>query len=168
MRTADWPRISLTVSNSAVLALMSSVSSLPLQPTSATQTHTHGLPASQSAGALIAPRLALTAAHVVFDKVSGAPLTGVGVGPADSADRARARAVWPDRFLPGDCPAGMDAAQLEIDDPGWRPAVVGPVRWGRLTGRSAGVACEAIGFPRVLRDPDGTRESDQISGMINP
>ena len=46
--------------------------------------------------------------------------------------------------------------------------MVGPVRWGRLTGRSAGVACEAIGFPRVLRDPDGTRESDQISGTINP
>jgi Trypsin-like peptidase domain len=127
-----------------------------------------GARVSVGSGALIAPRLALTAAHVVFDKTTGSPLTGVVAGPADSADRAAARVVWPHRFLPGDSPAQMDAALLEIDDPGWRPPVVGPVRWGRLTGRSAGVACEAIGFPRVLRDPDGTRESDQISGMINP
>ena len=80
-----------------------------------------GASVSVGSGALIAPRLALTAAHVVFDKVSGAPLAGVVAGPADSADRATARVVWPDRFLPGDSPAEMDAALLEIDDPGWRP-----------------------------------------------
>lgn len=62
----------------------------------------------------------------------------------------------------------MDAALLQIDDSACQPPRVDAVRWGRLTGRSPQVACEATGFPRVLRDPDGTRESEQISGTINP
>ncbi|MFD4179866.1 tetratricopeptide repeat protein [Rhodococcus sp. NPDC058514] len=117
---------------------------------------------------LIAPRLALTAAHVVFDGASGRALTQVAAGYPGSATLSTARVRWPDRFHPGTGPADLDVALLEITDPAWQPPNLVPVRWGRLTGRSPGVPCEATGFPRVLRDPDGTRESQHISGAINP
>ena len=60
-----------------------------------------------------------------------------------------------------------DPGWLEIRDPAWQPPTVDAVRFGRFTGRSPQVPCEATGFPRVQRDPDGTRESEQISGTTN-
>ncbi|MGV9865702.1 tetratricopeptide repeat protein [Rhodococcus koreensis] len=123
---------------------------------------------SVGSGTLIAPRLALTAAHVVFDKTTGRPLSGVTAGASGSPDLVTARVLWPNHCLSGDSPGELDVALLEIDDPSWNPPMLGPVRWGRVTGRSPQIPCEATGFPRVLRDPDGTRESDQISGTINP
>jgi tetratricopeptide (TPR) repeat protein len=122
---------------------------------------------SVGSATLIGPLLVLTAAHVVFDRVSGAPLSGVVVGPPD-VQGSTGKVLWPRSYTPGASPADLDVALVEITDIGWSPPEVSPVRWGRLTGRSPGVPCEATGFPRVLRDPDGTRESDQISGTINP
>jgi tetratricopeptide (TPR) repeat protein len=122
---------------------------------------------SVGSATLIGPRLALTAAHVVFDRASGAPLSGVVVGPPD-VQGSTGKVLWPRTYTSGASPADLDVALVEITDTGWSPPALGPVRWGRLTGRSPGVPCEATGFPRVLRDPDGTRESDQISGTINP
>jgi tetratricopeptide (TPR) repeat protein len=123
---------------------------------------------SVGSATLIGPRLALTAAHLVFDRASGAPLSGVVVGPPDARRLSTGKVLWPRRYTPGASPADLDVALVEITDIGWSPPEVGPLRWGRLTGRSPEVPCEATGFPRVLRDPDGTRESDQISGTINP
>lgn len=123
---------------------------------------------SVGSGALIGPRLVLTAAHVVFDKGSGRPLDGVVAGPAAAARLSAARVVWPDSYRQTEDPAALDVALVEITEPGWEPPIRGAVRWGRLTGRSPGVPCEATGFPRVLRNLDSTRESDQISGTINP
>src|SRR6478609_3903597 len=123
---------------------------------------------SVGSGTLIGPRLVLTAAHVVFDRDSGRPLAGVAAGPAAAARLSTARVVWPDSYRHTEDPAALDVALVQITEPGWEPPIRGAVRWGRLTGRSPGVPCEATGFPRVLRNPDASRESDQISGTINP
>ena len=120
---------------------------------------------SVGSGTLLGDRLVLTAAHVVFGD-DGGPLSAIRVGPAGMTVMPEARVLWPDRYL---ARGGQDAALLEIADSSWEPPRwLGPVRWGRLTGRAADIACEAIGFPRVLRDPDGARVEDQISARINP
>jgi hypothetical protein len=127
-----------------------------------------GLPdggVSVGSGTLVAERLVLTAAHVVFDD-GGMPLRAIHVGPPGLEVLPAARVLWPGRHVPG---GSRDAALLEIAEGSWvPPRWLGPVRWGRLTGRAGNVSCEAIGFPRVLRDPDGTRVEDQISAQINP
>ena len=120
---------------------------------------------SVGSGTLLGERLVLTAAHVVFGD-DGGPLRTIRVGPAGVTVMPEGRVLWPDHYLPG---GGRDAALLEIADSTWGPPRwLGPVRWGRLTGRAADIACEAIGFPRVLRDPGGARVEDQISARINP
>src|SRR6478735_1512774 len=123
---------------------------------------------SVGSGTLIGPRLVLSAAHVVFDRGSGRSLAGVAAGPAAATRLSAARVVWPDSYRHTEDPAALDVALVQITEPGWGPPIRGAVRWGRLTGRSPGVPCEATGFPRVLRNPDASRESDQISGTINP
>jgi tetratricopeptide (TPR) repeat protein len=120
---------------------------------------------SVGSGTLLGERLVLTAAHVVFGD-DGVPLSAIRVGPAGITVLSAGRVLWPDHYVPG---GSRDAALLEIADSTWVPPQwLGPVRWGRLTGRAANIACEAIGFPRVLRDPDGVRVEDQISARINP
>src|SRR5258708_22335713 len=124
-----------------------------------------GAGVSVGSGTLLGERLVLTAAHVVFGD-DGGPLRAIQVGPPGINLLPAGRVVWPDRYVPRGRP---DAALVEIGGstlgpPRW----LGPVRWGRLTGRAANIACAAIGFPRVLRDPDGVRVEDQISARINP
>jgi Tetratricopeptide repeat len=120
---------------------------------------------SVGSGTLVGERLVLTAAHVVFGD-DGMPLRAIHVGPPSLEVPSAGRVVWPERYAPG---GSRDAALLDIAESSWvPPRWLGPVRWGRLTGRAGNVACEAIGFPRVLRDPDGVRVEDQISARINP
>lgn len=141
---------------------------------------THGLPdervmlvranmadgVSVGSGTLVGPRLVLTAAHVVFDE-DGQPAPRTQVGPPER-ELFDGRILWPDSYLPGTQVERCDAALLEIADEKWVPPPLRPARWGRLVGRLAEVFCEAKGFPRVLRDPDGTRDSDHVAGTINP
>src|SRR5574340_1341938 len=120
---------------------------------------------SVGSGTLVGPALVLTAAHVVFDD-DGDPATTITVERAGEAP-VTARVLWPTSYRAAD-PAALDAALVAITDPSWTPPRLRPVRWGRLTGRAPDRECEATGFPRVWRDPDGVRDTDQISARINP
>jgi len=125
-----------------------------------------GLPdggVSVGSGTLLDGRQVLTAAHVVFAD-DGDPLPTVRVGPPEAPELAAARVVWPERYLASTGREDVDAALLQVDaDQADALPRVGPVRWGWLTGRSP-VEVAAVGFPRVLRDPDGTRDTDHLTG----
>lgn len=121
---------------------------------------------SVGSGTLVSSSLILTAAHVVFDH-DGSPLTEIVVGQAHEQP-VNARVIWPDSYCEGTDPVALDAAVVEVTDPSWNPPLLSAVRWGRLTGRQVRQECAATGFPRVLRDPDGTRDSDQVAAFINP
>ena len=120
-------------------------------------------------GTLIGGRLVLTAAHVVFGDI-GAPLSTIQVALAQESVLATGAVLWPERYEAVQGSGGLDAALVEIIGREWSPPdrLKTPVRFGRLTGRAAGVPCEAIGYPRVLREPDGLRVEDHLSGVINP
>jgi tetratricopeptide (TPR) repeat protein len=111
-------------------------------------------------GYLVAERLVLTAAHVVFtdEGVAGS----VTLRPLGAQRPLGGRVVWRPERRP------VDAALVEITEADWRAPRLGPLRWGRLTGQAARIACEAMGFPRVLREADGTREAEQLDGHLNP
>jgi TPR repeat protein len=113
-------------------------------------------------GLLLPGKLVLTAAHVVFSE-DGAPFDPVEVRTASERGFAVATVVWPvDRPV-------ADAALLKIATDGWAPpGGLRSVRWGKITGSTPGVPCEAIGFPRVLRDENTGRDTDHMQGSINP
>jgi hypothetical protein len=112
-------------------------------------------------GFLLAPRLVLTAAHVVED--AGRPAQRLTVRfPAAGNGAVSGSPVW------SGTAAGLDAALLRLDA---APAGVvsrRALRWGRLTGQQPGVPATAVGFPRALRADDGQRIPDQPAGTVNP
>jgi hypothetical protein len=61
-------------------------------------------------------------------------------------------------------------AIIEITDPNWEQpkGLSEQVRLGTLTSRAAGIKADAIGYPRALREEDGTRVADHVSATINP
>ncbi|MGO9899059.1 MAG: tetratricopeptide repeat protein [Solirubrobacteraceae bacterium] len=112
-------------------------------------------------GYLVAERLVLTAAHVV-DGAAGDAAIDVRF-PAVAAT-ATGALLW------SGSPKGVDAALVELNAAPQGPVRirVSPVRWGRLTGQRPGVKATGVGFPRALKEADGTRVPDQIDGAINP
>ncbi|MFJ3792685.1 trypsin-like serine protease [Kitasatospora sp. NPDC090091] len=110
-------------------------------------------------GYLIAPRLVLTARHVVVDRGTGThrPEIRVRVGhPRDGGiRRARADRVWTHPSL--------DVALLLLDED---MGVPGAVRWGRPVGR-APLPYEGLGFPQ-LASADEEREVEHLRGVLPP
>jgi tetratricopeptide (TPR) repeat protein len=116
-------------------------------------------------GLLLAGRLVLTTAHLLFPAGRAADKGVVGevrVRLAGVEDRHAARCVWvryegPDR--------GLDAALLEITSPGWEPPTVAAVRLGRLAG-SAEARVHVFGFPdaAVLA---GVAELSPVTGIVH-
>lgn len=118
-------------------------------------------------GLLLAERLVLTAAHLLFPvsgqvRVDERAAGEVEVRLADGADRYAARCVWaryesPDR--------GLDAALLEITSPAWPSLATAAVRWGELAG-SAEARVHAFGFPDATVRA-GVAELSPATGIVH-
>ncbi|MEU7061710.1 hypothetical protein [Streptomyces sp. NPDC046197] len=115
---------------------------------------------SVGSGYLIAPRLVLTARHVLMDKDTGAlwPETRVWVGHPRDGETVLTGAglVWAH-------PQGLDVALLLTHD---EVEVPGGVRWGRPVGK-APLRYEGLGFP-VASAVDGGRDAEHLRGMLPP
>ncbi|WP_405658797.1 trypsin-like peptidase domain-containing protein [Streptomyces sp. RK9] len=123
--------------------------------------------ARSGTGHLIAPRLVLTAAHLVPPGTAPAVVTAPGAEPYRAAVRWRRDTDT------------LDAALVEIRDTAWQPPEsfgerVGrrPQRWGRLVTHHVGQSVCCHGFPRVQRAAEGAGPGagpmEQISARINP
>jgi hypothetical protein len=126
--------------------------------------------ANYGSGYLIAERLVLTAAHVLGKTRDDADDLRVRLGE----QTFRGKEIWRSSEVDGSA-RPVDAALVEIGDHSYRPSeltpAVGklpPVRWGRITGRDAGVKCSAVGFPDALLDAAGRAEPEQLNATINP
>src|SRR5262249_58292630 len=115
---------------------------------------------SVGSGTLLMQRFVLTAAHVIAERSTGTQYSDVKVAPYGGSDFYSGTTVWIGR-------GNLDAALIEIDDPEWIPTLTSPVRLGRATGRAAGLPIDSIGFPRVLRGPDRTPDTEQLTGMLH-
>ncbi|MEV0123077.1 trypsin-like peptidase domain-containing protein [Streptomyces sp. NPDC050703] len=108
-------------------------------------------------GYLVAPRLVLTARHVLEDRAAGEvwPVITVTVGHQRDGEttRVRAEAVWTH-------PGGLDVALLRIDGEIDPP---GSVRWGRPTG-SAPLRYEGLGYPLAAKGE--TRDPEHLRGDL--
>ncbi|MER6425530.1 trypsin-like peptidase domain-containing protein [Streptomyces sp. NPDC001137] len=110
-------------------------------------------------GYLIAPRLVLTARHVLADKDSGShwPEIHVWVGHPGKGGvvRTRADVLWTH-------PQGLDVALLSLRDQVDMP---GSVRWGRPVGKTP-LRYEGLGFP--LANADEGRGVEHLRGELAP
>ncbi|MFJ7272000.1 tetratricopeptide repeat protein, partial [Streptomyces sp. NPDC099050] len=126
-------------------------------------------PRGLGSGYLVAPRLVLTAAHVL-DDLDPAALDPVRVSLPDAGEREYPAIVrWQSK---GDT---IDAALIEIQDEGWqvpqslrdlltRP----PQRYGLIIGNRPHPVT-ATGFPLMQKDAAGDRRLDeQLTGSIAP
>lgn len=126
-------------------------------------------------GTVVGDRLVLTAAHVVHDS-TGRPFPLVRIRLADQQQWVDGTVVWPTGSTDADDDGegatvwdrhhGVDAALVRIQEGAWQQPKLGPVRWGRLTGRNANVPCDASGYPRVLRTPDALRARESVAGRV--
>ncbi|MFI1395924.1 tetratricopeptide repeat protein [Streptomyces sp. NPDC020681] len=131
--------------------------------------------ASFGSGYLIAPRLVLTAAHLLRPQdVEG----GITVSLPESAVRSPAKVRWRRHD------DTVDAALLEIpaDDLDWSPpdtlrGAFGrrPQRWGRCVTGGSEIPVAAMGFPRQQRTVTGRdqelrieRDRESLTGRVRP
>jgi tetratricopeptide (TPR) repeat protein len=112
---------------------------------------------SFGSGYLIAPGLVLTARHVTCAD-NGEPYDSIYIRFLDHDTRIPCEIAWH-----GD--SDLDASLLRCEP---RDQEDPPVRWGQLIASQAGVACEAAGFPRSMRQDDGLRDVEHLRGEINP
>jgi hypothetical protein len=109
-------------------------------------------------GYLVAPRLVLTARHVVIRAATAGgvwPRVEVRIGHPRSGARARraAEVAW--------CHPERDAALLLLDEPVHVP---GTVRWARAAGRQP-LRYEGVGYPRAAL-ANGRREPEYLRGFL--
>ncbi|MFJ2626139.1 tetratricopeptide repeat protein [Streptomyces sp. NPDC087532] len=143
-------------------------------------------------GYLVAPRLVLTAAHLLAEDAE--PLVAVPSAPATQADAHAPRPAVPAPPGPVERPAPdtppftewpappvwsrlddtVDAALLHITAADWRPPACSHgsgdfriQRWGRLVTDTAGHAVSCVGYPRMQRDASGSAV-EQLSATVNP
>ncbi|MGW3957844.1 tetratricopeptide repeat protein [Streptomyces sp. NPDC004752] len=120
-------------------------------------------------GYLIAPRLVLTAAHVL-DGTSGSDRDAVTVSRPHAGEREFPATV---RWRRKDAVA--DAALVEVDEGhDWRTPesltdllTRPPQRFGRLIAHRAHPVT-LVGFPRMQKTPEGHRLDEQLAGRILP
>jgi hypothetical protein len=116
---------------------------------------------SVGSATLISDRLVLTASHVLLDKETQERYQNIEVALYGEPTFYRAVSVWSGRD-------GLDAALVMVTDPSWTCPLDRPlVRLGRPTGRAANLPVDSIGFPRFLRGPDQTRDTEHVSGLLN-
>lgn len=121
------------------------------------------LAGEQGSGVLLTPRLVLTSAHVLNRWVDGV------AGPAP-----RALAVGGRLSTPVTCEVlwtgsdTCDAALLLTERPLVDAGRLGPLRWGACGTWEPVGGCQAMGFPRVQRSPDGELEAVQVPGTLTP
>lgn len=103
-------------------------------------------------GYLVAPRLVLTAKHLVTNR------DRIMIRTLDSVDHCGGTVAWmsPD----------LDAALVKID--ALKGADLAPVRWGRLISTNPGVPWEFAGFPRVQKLAGGRRALERLRGQLDP
>jgi hypothetical protein len=119
--------------------------------------------ASFGTGYLIAARLVLTSGHVL----AGGPGSRAEVSCPDAGPGGFTASLRWWRVS-----GAVDAALIEIDDPGWVPPLSwsagrGVQRFGELVTTVSGQPATARGFPRLQRDPAG-RFDEQVHGRISP
>ncbi len=130
-----------------------------------------GRGARTGSGYVVAPRLVLTAGHVMGPE--NGPTSGaaprLAVQPLGSPVALPCAVVWDGRAR------GLDAALLEVPADRWPHGLGGsPVRYGRLVTLHPGAEATAVGFARVQRNgtaPDarsGGLETTQVRGVVNP
>ncbi|MGA4862157.1 hypothetical protein ACPB9J_05915 [Streptomyces lavendulocolor] len=120
---------------------------------------TAGARHSVGTGYLIAPRLVLTARHVLVNRATGEPWpeirVRVGHPCGGEAPSVRAELVWHH-------PQGVDVALLRVEE---AADVGGSVRWGWPVGR-APLRYEGLCFPRATVGT--TRDPEHLRGVLPP
>jgi hypothetical protein len=115
--------------------------------------------ASRGSGYLISETLVITAKHVVFT-AAGSPRPEIFVQDIYEVGWNEGTIVWPTHG------SDLDIAVIQLSNANTTIRLRQKTRFGRFTGTES-VRCQALGFPRFLRDLSGRRDIDHLTGQVN-
>lgn len=115
--------------------------------------------ASRGSGYLISETLVITAKHVVFT-ATGSPRPEIFVQDIHEGGWNEGAVVWPTRR------SDPDIAVIRLNNANPPMRLRQKTRYGRFAGTEP-VRCQALGFPRFLRDLSGRRDIDHLTGQVN-